>query len=45
MTGLAVAVEAGARKAENAWNLMMELGGHTGEYGIQIVPRAGPSGE
>ena len=41
MTGLSVAIEAGAAKAENAWKLMMELGGHTGEYGIQIVPRVG----
>jgi hypothetical protein len=41
MTGLSAAIEAGVPKAENAWKLMMELGGHTGEYGIQIVPRVG----
>jgi len=39
MTGLAAAVEAGVPDADKAWKLMMELGGHAGEYGIQIVPR------
>jgi len=35
-----VAVEAGIPMAEKAWKLMMEMGGNTGEYGIQILPRA-----
>jgi hypothetical protein len=39
MTGLAVAVEAGIPKAQDAWKLMMQLGGRSGEYGIQMVPR------
>jgi hypothetical protein len=40
MTGLAVAVDAGVPKAEDAWRLMMKLGGDRGAYGVQIVPRA-----
>ncbi len=39
MTGLSVAVEAGLPNAEKAWNRAVELGGHKGEYGIQIAPR------
>jgi hypothetical protein len=39
MTGLAVAVDAGVPNAEDAWRLMMDLGGNKGEYGIQIIPR------
>jgi len=39
MTGLSIAVEAGVPKAQEAWNRMMQLGAHTGEYGIQLVPR------
>jgi len=40
MTGLSIAVEAGVPNAEEAWQRMIEFGGHKGEYGIQIVPRA-----
>jgi hypothetical protein len=42
MTGLSIAVEADVPNAKKAWELMMQLGGHTGEYGIQIAPRVHP---
>ena len=39
MTGLSVAVEAGIPNANEAWKRAIKLGGHKGDYGIQIVPR------
>ena len=39
MVALTMAVEADVSKARKAWEVMMSLGGKSGEYGIQMVPR------